>query len=232
MIPVDDYPGEVPPRQLDDATVERLLAGRAGSPELEPVATVVRALREVSTQPVEPSAVLRQQMATGVFTGGPAYSYRPASPGLLRRGVAAAVTRAGRARLAVNLAAAGVAAGVLGTATAGFAGSLPDPVQDQFENVVESVTPYRFAEKPGGGGVGPATDPGTGDPGTGDPGTSDPDERGGGVSEDARDGGVDGPEVSERARERDRGRPTDLPTPAQQAPGQEQRPAAPPGQGD
>lgn len=237
MTPVDDYPGEMSsPRQVDDATVERLVAGRADSPDLEPVATVVRALREVSAQPVEPSAVLRQQMAAGVFTGAAAYPYRPATRGLVRRLVAAAAIRVGRLRLATRLAAAALAVAVLGTATAGFAGSLPAPVQDRFETVVESVTPYQFGEKTGRGGGGPAGDADTTGPGAGDRDPASPDPAGpgitgpgqpGGVSQDANDGGVEGPEVSQR----DGGRPTDLPPPAQEAPGQGRRPTAPPGLG-
>jgi hypothetical protein len=224
VTPADDYPGAMPPLpQVDDATVERLLAGRADTPDLEPVATAVRALREVSRRPVEPSATLRRQMTAGVFTGTSAYAYRPAGRGPVRRIAAAAATSAGRLRLAMRVAAALVAAAVLGTGTAGFAGTLPEPVQDRFETVVESVTPYQFAEKTGGG-TGPASKSENTEPG----------DRRGGVSEDANDGGVEGPEVSEdareRERERERGRPTDLPTPAQEAPGQQRRPTSPPGQ--
>lgn len=235
MTSTDDYPGEMPLlRQVDEATAERILAGRAASAELESVATVMRALREVSSQPVRPSDTLREQMAAGVFTGGPVYSYRPATGGLVRRTARrvriVVVAKIARMRLVTKLAAAGLAAAVLSASTAGFAGSLPEPVQDRFETVVESVTPYHFPEKTGGGRVGPTEDPQGVDPEDG--GTDRPSESGGEVSEDANDGGVEGPEVSEDAREEDRGRPTDLPTPAQDAPGRQRRPTAPPGEGD
>lgn len=155
----DDYSGEMPGRQIDDATAEQLVAGRTAPPELESVATVMRALREVAAHPVPPSTTLRQQMAAGVFTGSPVYAYRPDRPGLLHRYGSALAARVARMRLATKFAAAGVVVAVLSAGTAGFAGTLPTPVQDRFETVVESVTPYQFPEKtanpgddPGGGG--------------------------------------------------------------------------------
>lgn len=233
MTPTDDYTGEMPLlRQVDDATAERLLAGQPVPPDLESVATVVRALREVSAKPARPSDALRQQMAAGVFTDGPVYSYRPATGGVVRRVVAAVTTKIAGARLATKLAGAAVVAAVLGTATAGFAGSLPEPVQDGFENVVESVTPYDFSERTGGGRVGPAEAPDSPEPDPERGGGDRPAEPGAGPSGEPGNGGVEGPEVGEDARDEAPGRPTDLPTPAQEAPGQQQRPTAPPAQGD
>jgi hypothetical protein len=145
----DDYSGEMPgSRQIDDATAEQLLGGRRVPAELESVATVVRALREVSTQPVRPSDTLRRQMAAGSFTGSPAYAYRPGSrDNPVRRVATVLVVRIGRLRLGTKLVAAGAAVAVLSVGSAGFAGTLPAPVQSRFETVVESVTPYQFPEK-------------------------------------------------------------------------------------
>ncbi|HEY8471480.1 MAG TPA: hypothetical protein VIL37_02455 [Natronosporangium sp.] len=250
MTGTGDYPDELTSlRQVGDEAVERLLAGHAAEPELEPVATAVRTLREMSVRPVEPSQALRAMMAAGAFTGAPAETYQPPGGRPARLAVAAATARIRRIRLAGKLAAGAVAAAVLGTATAGFAGSLPEPVQDRFETVVESVTPYRFTEKTGSEPAEPPTGPGAdptgpaGPAGSTGPGSSTgPAQPTGSPTDDAAD---DGPGNSENAPGRDRGRgqpgppddrgsggrPTDLPPPAQDAPGQQHRPTAPPGQG-
>lgn len=244
----DDYPGDMSAvGQIDDATAERLLAGRQVTAELEPIAAVVRALREVSAEPVRPSAELGRQMAAGEFSGTPVYSYQPPpGPGLARRArrvVVAAVTTPGRLRLPARLAAAGAAVALVGAGTAGFAGTLPDPVQNRFESVVESVSPYEFPAKaadpdrrgdrvpqeqenePGGGVTGPP---------------ESPDNLGGEVSEDANDKDKDDKDKDNKDKDnkdkdkddkdkddkdkddkdKDKGRPDDLPPPAQDAPGQ------------
>jgi hypothetical protein len=164
----DDYLGDMPLRpRIDDATAEQLLAGRPNAAGLEPLSMVVRALREVAAKPVSPSPGLAEQMAVGVFTTGPVYRYQPARPGLaqlLRRGVVGAATAIGRMRLALKLLVVGVVAGSLSVGTAGFARTLPDPVQNGFERMVESVVPYQFPEKtaerePAGGTDEPAEQP-------------------------------------------------------------------------
>lgn len=154
---------------LDDLTVEQLLAGRASTADLQPVAAAVRALREAAAQPVQPSPALRARMAAGAFDGAPADAYRAPGGGRLR-GIAAALGASVlRPRLATKLAATGVAVAVLGVGTAGFAGSLPPPVQDGFESVVESISPHQFREETGDPGGGTESAPGESEPGGTDP---------------------------------------------------------------
>jgi hypothetical protein len=147
----DDYLEEMPLRpRIDEATAEQLLAGRPSVAGLEPLSMVVRALREVAAKPVSPSAGLAEQMAAGVFTTGPVYRYRPPRPGIVRvlgSVVGAAAVKLGRMSLALKLLLVGVVAGSLSVGTAGLARTLPEPVQDGFERMVESVVPYQFPEK-------------------------------------------------------------------------------------
>lgn len=144
----NDYLDEMFPgrRPIDDATAEDLFAGRTVPSDLEPLATVVRALREVAQQPVPPSAELAARIVAGTAVARP--PGRARAPGRLPRiawrTVAAVPAAVRRASLAAKLAAAGVVVAALGVGSAGFAGSLPDPVQDRFETVVESVVPDRL----------------------------------------------------------------------------------------
>jgi hypothetical protein len=211
----DDYVSEMIARhQIDDATAEALLAGRAVSAELRPLAEVVRTYRRMARQPVRPSAALARQMAAGTFDGSPEH-YQPA--GATGRGRRRRERRvAPRAALVVVL--GGAAAAVAGVTSAGFAGVLPEAAQERFENVVETVTPYEFPQPAGEEAeFGDACEP-------------DRPICGEEVSEDARDGGVDGDEVSDRAREQgeDR-RPDELPT---VAPGQPGEPSSGPAPAD
>ncbi|HEY8471482.1 MAG TPA: hypothetical protein VIL37_02465 [Natronosporangium sp.] len=242
--------------QIDDDTAEALLTGQAVPDYLQPVAEVLQAYRELATLPVRPSTELTHQMAVGVFTE-PAEAHpvvrrrwrsrlalpRPAGRGARHR-------RRGRpGRLAAIGVAGAVGAGLVGVATAGFAGALPDQTQQRFEQVVEAVTPYEFPRSTGGAG---------------EPGDCPPERSlcGPEVAEDARDGGVDGGEISERARQQGNGNqpadpgtatgpPPDVPGPAgpepagpgpakpeppapgpggrPDPPGNDQRPTAPPG---
>ncbi|QSB16112.1 hypothetical protein JQS43_07355 [Natronosporangium hydrolyticum] len=169
MSATDDYSGEMPiPSRIDDPTAEALFAGRPVHPELDPLATVVRALRDVSQQPVPPSDELAASMAAGAFPDAAAGAE---VPGRMRRAASrlrrAMLGRATGLRLAARLAAGGLAVGIVGVGSAGFAGTLPAPAQARFESVVESVSPYRFAERvdedsPAGTPAG--TPDGTGEP--------------------------------------------------------------------
>lgn len=247
MTPSGDYVHEMPTlHEIDDDTAEAILAGRSVPPEL---AGFMQTLRKSASRPVEPSAELAAHMATGRFPKARgahrSSAHRPQGRGTgtaasawLRTGVRAfvavprtlvAVPKAllavprtyATARRGVKLvvAAAVVAVPVVGLGGIGFAGALPEPVQERFEGVVESVTPYEFPTR------------GDGSSGFG--------ER---VSEDAKDGGVNGPEVSEEARDRGResksddaksgipGPPDDLPTDPAGPP--DDVPANPPGPPD
>jgi hypothetical protein len=209
MTPLGDYRNEMnTTRQIDDTTAEMLLTGGPVEHEFEALVPVVQAYRALGRQQVAPRGELAARMATGVFTSH-------ASPGrvvvsqLERRGRSAmAKGKWRRARMAIISGLAAAAAKVAGLSavakasagltvaaasigTAGVAGVLPDPVQDRFDTVVETVIPDESTATPDG--------------------NSDFGER---VSEDARDGGVDGEEISEEARQLgDLHRPSDLPVP-------------------
>jgi hypothetical protein len=252
MTPFGDYVNEMTtPTEIDDTTAEALLAGRVVAAELEPLTEVVRAYRQVADQPVRPSPELATLMTVGRVTVAAAgqrestmaNGRRPlgTTAGKRRRrrmtaraALAAAAGRLGGMSVAVKTG-AGAAVALVGMSTAGLAGALPDQAQDRFESVVESVSPYKFPEK-----------------------AADRSEFGEQVSEDAGEGGVDGEEISEKARRwGDQHRPSELPSqaPADPAgpdqpgqpddlptseeaddpgppivpPGEERRPVAPPG---
>lgn len=235
MIPCGDYGSDMGnPVPLDDATTEAVLAGREVGPELEPLRWVVLAYRDAGRLPVPPRGELAVRMATGAFrprarrtTSGARHRTRLRD----RPGPAARVTNLGRRiRMAVMTgltaaaaklaglgvaakAAAGIAVATAGITTAGATGALPEPAQDRFDSVVETVTGDGGSSAPGGSG-----------------GNAEFGER---VSEDAKDGGVDGGEISEEAKQQggghapggapaphEAGKPTELPTP-------DERPTAP-----
>ena len=171
MTSLGDYSDEMgTPGRVDDAVAEQLLGGDAADSvggELAPLATVVHTLRAVAAQPVEPNPTLAARMASGVFPGpGERYeatryrrpAHRPQGRGFgaaalarVKRwaGLAAAPRRRTVRGFAIR---AGALAGlvVIGTGSAGFAGVLPEPVQQRFESVVESVTPYDFRGRSAG----------------------------------------------------------------------------------
>jgi hypothetical protein len=236
--------------QIDDATAEALLSGRPVPPALEPLAAVMASYRRVVVdQPVPPSPELAAWLVEGGLprtaapgrpvVGGGTGNGRghrvPAGKRRRRRRMPAAEVLAGVAAKLAGMSAAakalaGIAVATAGIGTAGLTGTLPDPAQEKFETVLETVSPVEFGE--------PARDE-----------HADFGER---VSEDARDGGVDGGEISEEARQQgernrpaelpaqvpdDPGKPSELPTPDQTGqpgppeapPGEELRPTAPPG---
>jgi hypothetical protein len=213
LTPPGDYGSEmIAQSSIDDATAEALLAGRAVSAELEPLAEVVRAYRRIADRPVVPTAELAHQMSVGLFTRSVELVPQRTGNGNRRHRRA----RRRPVRTAVALA-GGAGALVVGVGTAGFAGVLPEPAQDRFETVVESVTPYEAPERNSGG-----TEPGEADPVREH---SENAEFGGDVSDDARDGGVDGDEISEEARgQGDEHYPPDPPA---QAPAERGRPPDP-----
>lgn len=184
-------------RALDDATAEAVLRGDSLPAEFEPLARAVAALRTVPEQPVQPSAELAARMAAGDFASAaaPRPSRRSAGHHVARHRATRRRLTALPLRVKVGAAVA-LAVGGLSSATA--AGALPQPAQQHIESVIESVTPIEF------------------------PARSD---FGHEVADDARDGGVDGREVSDKAKEQ--GRPA---TPASGQPATSDRtpPAEPP----
>lgn len=193
-------------RPLPDATVEAVLTGGAVPMDAADVAVFTAALRVAGTRPVEPTPALAAMMADGVF------------PDIADRAPAARPTPWRRARMAAletlaavvaKLAGLGVAAKTAAVATvavasvgaAGAGGALPEPAQDRVARIIERVTPF---EAPDSGDT-----------------ENEPNENadfGQSVSDDARDGGVDGQEISERAKENgnrpdDAGKPSAKPTP-------------------
>lgn len=217
MTPSGDYVHEMPTlHEIDDDTAEAIVTGRSVPPEL---GGFMQALRKTASRPVPPSAELAARMARGDFarSGGAHRSadHRPQGRGIgtaarawTRTGVRvlAAVPRnlsGARRVVKLGVVAAAVTVPVVGLGGVGFAGGLPDPVQERFQTVVESVTPYEFPGRvEGESGFGRD------------------------VSEDARDGGVDGPATSEDARDRQGGQGSG---PGEQVPGQgeERRPVDP-----
>ena len=180
MTAFGDDVDEMPPRLLDDATVEAVLRGDVDQPELGPLADVVRAMREAAALPTRPSAELVTRMAAGEFAGVPAEAYdRRGHAGKSSRGKVGQVMQAGRSKLAAMSArakvAVGLAAGITALMGVSAAGALPDAAQERVESVIEVVTPITFDDEPS--------------------------DFGRDVAEDARDGGVDGQDVSEHTRD-------------------------------
>jgi hypothetical protein len=264
--------------QLDDA-FERLLAGRPVPPEAASIATFVEDVRQVAVQPGRPSHHLAELLATGLLTdpATPSAGSVPTAPddalprasGRQRRrptmiGILAAAAAKFASAGAVAHAATGVGLALAGVTGAGAAGVLPAPVQDGVAGAVEILTPL---DLPDSSDAHPSGDPEVDGADTGidlapetgtDPGEL-PDQAGFGTSvgTDAQDGGVDGGQVSEDARNayqpdgagaptQASGRPTgepatppatgqggSAPAPAEQAPPAapaQQAPPAPPAQ--
>jgi hypothetical protein len=197
------------PRPIDDATAETLFAGGSVDADLRPLARAVRAYRDVGRQPVHPAGELAVRMATGVFTSAAGSEAAPVNHINGRGPVTAAIPGWRRVRMAILTALATATAKIAGLSvaakataglsiaaasigTAGFAGVLPEPAQDRFDTVVETVAPNGAPAAP-----------------------NENAEFGERVSEDARDGGVDGEEISEEARQQgELRRPEDAPVPA------------------
>ncbi|HEV7210627.1 MAG TPA: hypothetical protein VGN47_02810 [Blastococcus sp.] len=208
---------------------EAYLAGRSVPEVGAGLAAFAGAVRATATEPGRPSAALAELLATGLLVDQPAPSVRTAKkrrrrPMWFFSAIIAKIASAG----AVAQAATGAGIVLVGFTGAGAAGALPTPVQHSFATVVDSITPLTA---PGGTdtatGTGaadstaPTTDPadptivtttgstdgsGAAEPtGTTAPATptSDaPNAFGKKVSEDAKDGGVDGQQVSSWAHER------------------------------
>jgi len=125
---------------IDDATAETLLTGGEVRADLEPVAAFLRALRDTARRRVAPGARLAAYMAGG---------YGRRASAAHRSGVPSAGARPRpltTARLVAWASVGGLVVATLGTATAGFAGVLPEPAQQRFEVVVRTVTGYHFPE--------------------------------------------------------------------------------------
>jgi hypothetical protein len=157
---------------IDDAVAEGLLAGGEITPDLEPVAGLIRALRESARRRVVPSARLAARMAGGWPSGsGTPPARASAIPGRHRFVRPGATPQGARtSRLMAWAGAAGLVAAIVGTATAGFARALPEPAQQQFDTVVQVVTGHDFPDRPDddGSGLAPVERPAVGKPG--DPG--------------------------------------------------------------
>jgi hypothetical protein len=180
------------PREIDDATAEALVAGGTVADDLEPLVRLLRAYREAARQPVRPCPVLATRMATGGIqapapghpavntVSGPVNGHgyrRPAVPVRRRpRTVVLALLAAGFTKIAglsgLVKASAGLTIVVTGIGSAGVAGMLPDPVQQRFDSVVESVLPDDLPAETGGnadldsGGEEPSEHAGRGGGGT------------------------------------------------------------------
>lgn len=165
--------------RTDEGAIRALLAGR-GAPEDESLVRFVAELRQVAS-PVKPRDDLRELFAHGLdVTDAPSMA-RPApkrSKG--RRMIETLVGKLAGVGLAakIGLASAVAVAGVTG---AGVSDNLPEPAQDAFNNVVGAEVEADDVELPE------------------DVDLPEEAEFGQSVSDDARDGGVDGRDVAEEA---------------------------------
>jgi hypothetical protein len=164
---------------IEDAAIESFFAGNGAGEELALLAAFAQDLRAEGRGPVPtPSAPLAAMLAHGFSTDrAPAPSTAPADRPTTARTSGVAVARffaglsAAKVAFGVGIAAASVTA-------AGAAGALPGPAQDALAAAVEAATPFSFPDS-----------------------ASDRADFGERVSTDATDGGVDGQEVSEEAKE-------------------------------
>ena len=183
-----DYDTEMFRRNdIDDAAIEAFFTGNGAGDELASLAGFAEELRAAATGPVPaPSAQLAAMLAEGFSTEQGDLSATAASnvPGPAPQAAGlpkwrkkkmigeflAGLSVATKAAFGITMAAASVTA-------AGAAGALPEPAQNAVAAAVEAVTPFSFPEE--------ADD------------NADFGER---VSTDARDGGVDGSQISEEAK--------------------------------
>lgn len=182
MSPSGDYHSEMIRRdQIEDAAIEAFFAGNGAGGEMASLAAFAEEVRAVAQGPVPaPSAQLATMLAHGFSTEqSPAAGAVPAPvQRATRRSRRVAVAElfgnlgmAAKAALGIGI----VAAGITG---AGAAGALPGPAQDALAAAVEAATPFSFPDS-----------------------ASDSADFGDRVSTDATDGGVDGKEISEEAKE-------------------------------
>jgi hypothetical protein len=214
---------------------EAYLAGRPVPEEaadtFQGVAAFAGAVRATAIEPGRPNAALAELLATGLLVDQPLPSARTAkrrrrSAMFFFPALVAKILSAG----AIAQAATGAGIVVVAVTGAGVAGVLPGPVQSTVATVVESVTPFELPHSPNpvqpadpGAVVTPATgtaepteatEPETTEPKTteveestpAEPTSTAPNSFGKRVSEDAKDGGVDGHEISKAAHERNEAR--------------------------
>lgn len=165
-------------------------------PEPRQLATLLREMREHSRVLMRPpSPELAERMARGDFND----VHRAFDVPPLQSAEAIGrrnVNRFAKLRLRTKIA-GGFAVGFTALTGVTAAGALPEAAQEQVESVVEAVTPIEFADRA---------------------------EFGQETAEDARDGGVDGPEIAERAKEQGRG---NAENPGDNSQRNEQRPDVP-----
>jgi uncharacterized membrane protein YgcG len=202
---------------------EAYLAGRSVAAEGAHLAAFAGAVRATAHEPGRPNAALAELLATGLLVDQPLPSARTAKrrrrPMWFFTAILAKIASAG----AVAQAAAGAGIVLVGFTGAGAAGALPDPAQHTFATVVAAITPLTAPDRSGSTGTTttepvtttppatPTTDPagtteGAGGTAVSDPATtSTPKNFGQKVSEYAKNGGVDGHQVSSWAHERKHG---------------------------
>ncbi len=184
-----DYDTEMFRRHhIDDAALEAFFSGNGADEELAPLAAFAEELRSVASGPLPaPSMQLAAMLADGFSTDkgdllatatsnvpGPAPQVAGLPKWRRKRMIIgefiAGLSVAAKATFGISMAAASVTA-------AGAAGALPAPAQHAVSAAVEAATPFSFPDK-----------------------ANDHADFGKKVSTDARDGGVDGKEVSEDAK--------------------------------
>jgi hypothetical protein len=208
----------------DDHAVEEAfeacLAGRAVPAEGAYLAAFAGAVRASAIQPGRPHAALAELLATGLLVDQPLPSVRAAKrrrrPMWFFSALIAKIASAG----AVAQAATGAGIVLVGFTGIGAAGALPAPVQHTFATVVSSITPLEVSDPTTTGSTDATTTTGTTTTDTttstttdgtdamtpAAPATTAANDFGKRVSEDAKDGGVDGQQVSSWAHERNAAR--------------------------
>jgi hypothetical protein len=197
----DDDVYEMPtPTPIDDATAEAVFRGDPVGPEFDVLVDVLGAMRAAAEQPVHPSPRLAAFMAAGGATHAAAVAgdVEPSpSSRKLSHPLRTGVSRFAGLRTRTKVA-VGLAAAFTGLTGVTAAGALPDAAQDRVETIVEAVTPITFDDSADFGQE---------------------------VADDARDGGVDGDEISDLAHEQ--GQDRDLPDQSQ---ADEHKPTITPGE--
>lgn len=209
----------------DDAAVEQafeaFLAGRPVPAEGADLATFAGAVRRSAIEPGRPNAALAELLVTGLLVDQPPLSARTAKRRRRPMWFFTAIVAKIASASAVAQAATGAGIVLVGFTGLGAADALPAPAQHTFATVVAAITPLSPADGSSTtSGNTPTTAPvSTSDAPTTDPAaptgvvpadsvtvTTAPKNFGESVSKDARDGGVDGQEISKLAHERNAAR--------------------------
>ena len=212
--------GNAAAEEASEFAFEAFLAGRPVPAEGADLAAFAGAVRMSATEPGRPNAALAELLVTGLLVDQPPLSTRTAKrrrrPMWFFTALIAKIASAG----AVAQAATGAGIVLVSFTGLGAAHALPAPVQHTFSTVVSAISPAGDgATSTDTGTTAPAATSDTAAPTT-DPAdsagavaptdaatvTTAPKNFGETVSKDARDGGVDGHQISQLAHDRNAAR--------------------------